>query len=289
MAELYARHNGIAIYHGDVLDALALIESESVDLVATSPPYNCRKGYENATDEVPWPAYYAWMRRVIFECYRVLRPGGTVAINTPGVVRYQHDHQYRATWADFDSEYLTHRNGRKIQGRGRIERIGFNIYEMMYEADPHLREPIVWVKGAREGQEICATYQMGSDNNPYLRPAHEFIWLGSKGRWYHRGGTGRRGAQAMPFADYTKDVWYIPTETDREHPAVWPAEIPRRLIRLFCHAPDSVILDPFSGKGTTLRVAHELGYGGIGIDNSEAYCRLAADATRQGYLFRILG
>ena len=276
----YARHNGIILYHGDVLETMKTLPADSIDLIATSPPYNCRKLYDASTDERPWPDYYAWMGLFLDECYRVLCLGGTLAINMPGVIRYQHDHAYRHIWHDFDKEAVTHRQGVRIVGRGRIEPVGFRLQTMMFTRDSHIREPIVWVKGGQDGQAICTSYQMGSDNNPYLRPCHEFIWLGSKGQWHHRGGTGRRGAKAMPFVEYTKDTWHIMPKSHQEHPAVWPAEIPRRLIKLFCHAHDAVILDPFSGKGTTMQVVQELGLRGIGVDISQKYCEIAAAETK---------
>lgn len=283
----YYQHAGITIYHSPALPVMRSLPDATVDLIVTSPPYNCRKAYTDTTDEMPWPAYYDWMGQILDECYRLLCPGGTLALNVPGVVRYQHDHKHRESWSDFDPTYKTHRRGKKILGRGRVEPIGFKLYAMMAERDPHVREPIVWVKGKREGHAICSNYQMGSDNNPYMWPAHEFILLGSKDRWYHRGGTGRRGAEAVPFIDFTKDVWFVPPVGHPNHPATWPLAIPDRLIKLFVHAPDAIILDPFVGVGTTLRAAHSLGYSCVGVDVSERYCKLAADSLRQDFLFRV--
>jgi DNA modification methylase len=283
----YAEQHGITVYQGDVLAVLRQLPSEMFDLIATSPPYNSRKSYDSIVDEWEWPSYYAWLGQVLDECYRVLRTGGTLAINTPGVIRYQQTHPYRASWRDFDAEVKTHRDGQPVIGRGRIEPLGFHLYQMMFERDPHLREPIVWVKAAAEGEAFSAHYQMGSDSNPYLRACHEFIWLGSKGQWHHRGGRGQRGAAVLPFDETTKDVWRILPEADTRHPAVWPLEIPRRLIRLFCHASDSKVLDPFAGRGTTLQAAHEAGIEAVGIEISPRYCRLAQHATAQGHLFRL--
>jgi DNA modification methylase len=275
----------VTIFHGETVDVLRSIESESIDLIVTSPPYNCRKQYAGISDEMPWSTYYSWMQQVITECYRVLCPGGTLAVNVPSVIRYQHDHQFRATWSDFDKDYPTHRESEKVTGRGRIEPIGFQLFTIMQSIDNHVREPIIWVKGSEEGEEICSSYQMGSDNNPYMRPCHEFILLGSKSQWYHRGGTGRRGADAVPFIDYTKDVWYIQPISKPQHPAVFPEEIPIRLIRLFVHSPDAVVLDPFMGSGTTLKAAEKLGYKSIGIDASREYCNFVYDEFRQVNMF----
>jgi len=197
--------------------------------------------------------------------YAVLRCGGTLALNVPGVVRYQHEHKFAKSWSDYDADYPTHRGGERVLGRGRIEPVGFRLFSLMAERDAHMREPIVWVKGSGPGTEIAMNNAMGSDNNPYLRACHEFILLGSKGQWFHRGGTGRRGAEAVPFTDERKDVWYIPPVASA-FPAVFPVEIPLRLCRLFTHAEDAVVCDPFMGSGTSIIAAERVGRSGVGIE-----------------------
>jgi len=258
------------LINADVLEVLHGMKSASVDLVVTSPPYNCRKEYGDFDDMLPWPQYYKWMSEILGHLYRVLVPGGVIAINVPGVVRWQANHNYSETWSDFDSSYKTHRNGEKVIGKGRVEPVGFTLFEMMRQQDSHIREPIVWVKGS-EGNAICSDYRMGCDSDPYMRPAHEFILLGSKERWFHRGGTGRRGGDAVPFLDETKDVWFIPPERSDKHPAIFPVELPRRIIRLFVHAEDAVILDPFMGLGSSGVAAMELGRRYIGIELSKKF------------------
>lgn len=281
----YFEANGAIIYQGDVLDVLRELPDNHFDLVMTSPPYNCRKPYDGVSDEMPWPDYYAWMRKVLKQCYRVLLPGGTIALNVPSVVKYQPDHAFHETWTDFDPEYKWLRNGEKRVGRGRTEPIGFKLYFIMQSIDRHMREPMIWVKGAEEGQAIAATYLMGSDSDPLLRPAHEMVLLGSKQRWYHRGGTGRRGEQALPYLDFLKDVQHVAPVTNREHPATWPAALPERMMKIYVHAKDGKILDPFMGIGTTLAVARDMGLQGVGIDVSPKYCEMAARWLSQSVLF----
>lgn len=267
----------------DCLEGMKQLPDGCVDLVVTSPPYNCRKNYDEFNDQMPWPRYYRWIRGVLNECYRVLVLGGVLALNVPGVVRWQAKHEYFDTWSDFDPDYKTHRNGEIVIGKGRIEPVGFVLFEMMRQCDPHVREPIIWVKGT-EDNAICSDYRMGCDSDPYMRPAHEFILLGSKERWFHRGGTGRRGADAVPFLDETKDVWFIPGARFDGHPAVFPAELPRRLIRLFTHAKDAIILDPCMGTGTTALEAKQLGRRFIGFEINPDYCKIAEQRLAQEIL-----
>lgn len=90
------------------------------------------------------------------------------------------------------------------------------------------------------------------------------------------------------WREYTKTVWSIANTSDPEHPAVFPPEIPRRLIKLFSFVGETV-LDPFGGTGTTGRVAAELERRGICVDQSDVYVermlRDKASLNGAGHLF----
>lgn len=72
------------------------------------------------------------------------------------------------------------------------------------------------------------------------------------------------------WREYTKTVWHIANVADREHPAVFPSEIPKRLIKLFSLHGEQV-LDPFAGVGTTARVSLELGRCAIAVEQNPTY------------------
>jgi site-specific DNA-methyltransferase (adenine-specific) len=61
---------------------------------------------------------------------------------------------------------------------------------------------------------------------------------------------------------------------DYNHPAMFPEELPRRLMKLFSYKND-IVLDPFNGAGTTTLVARKLRRRFIGIDVSQQYCDTA--------------
>lgn len=75
------------------------------------------------------------------------------------------------------------------------------------------------------------------------------------------------------WREYTKTVWHIANVSDPNHPAVFPAEIPRRLIKLFTFV-DETVLDPFAGTGTTALAALDLGRQAICIDQNANYIEL---------------
>jgi site-specific DNA-methyltransferase (adenine-specific) len=91
------------------------------------------------------------------------------------------------------------------------------------------------------------------------------------------------------WREYTKTVWSIANTSDAEHPAVFPLEIPKRLIKMFSFVGETV-LDPFAGTGTTGRMAAELKRHGVCIDQSDVYVermlREKALLNGSGDLFR---
>ncbi len=72
------------------------------------------------------------------------------------------------------------------------------------------------------------------------------------------------------WREYTKTVWSIANTTDKDHPAVFPPEIPRRIIKMFSFVGDTV-LDPFAGIGTSAQVALELGRRALAVEQNSGY------------------
>jgi DNA modification methylase len=76
------------------------------------------------------------------------------------------------------------------------------------------------------------------------------------------------------WREFTKTVWQIANVSDPAHPAVFPVEIPKRLISLFSFYGETV-LDPFAGMGTTAIAANELGRKSICIEQNGRYARIS--------------
>src|SRR6266540_1686614 len=84
------------------------------------------------------------------------------------------------------------------------------------------------------------------------------------------------------WREYTKTVWHIANVTDPDHPAVFPVEIPRRLIKMFSFV-EELVLDPFAGIGTTAAAALELGRRSLCVEQNDAYAaRIARDVGLLG-------
>ena len=77
------------IYLGKWEEKIKEIDSNTVDLIITSPPYNVSLGdnkhkkdsYDTYDDNMPYTEYLDWMTKLFFECNRVLKEGGRLCVN----------------------------------------------------------------------------------------------------------------------------------------------------------------------------------------------------------------
>lgn len=225
---------------GNCEEVMSTIQSESVDLVVTSPPYNLRnstgngmkdgrggkwanaaliKGYAEAeyNDNMPHSKYVAWQRQCIAEMIRVLKPNGAIFYN----------HKWRV-------------QGGILQDRADI-----------MEGFP-LRQIIIWKR--KGGINF---------NKGYFLPTYEVIYLIAKKDFVLAEGANAFG-----------DVWEINQEKNNMHPAPFPIDLVERIIK---STKAKIILDPFMGSGTTAIAAKKLGRDFIGIELSEQYINYAKE------------
>lgn len=100
---------------------------------------------------------------------------------------------------------------------------------------------------------------------------------GFNDRWGHM-----TKAEQQSTGANERTVWTIPTQpSPLPHFAAFPEALAERCIKAGC-PPDGVVLDPFAGTGTTLKVARANRRNGIGIEISAEYCALAAQRLRVG-------
>jgi site-specific DNA-methyltransferase (adenine-specific) len=229
--------------------SMSEVPDSSVALVVTSPPYFAGKEYEQALGEAGVPAtyieYLELLRDVFAECTRKLEPGGRIAVNVANLGR----RPYRSLSAD-------------------VIRILQDDLRLL------LRGEIIWLK-QRGASGSCAWGSFQRPANPVLRDLSERIVVASKGRFDRALASAERWRKGFPsessmtredFMENTLDVWEIPPESATRvgHPAPFPVELPARLIELYTYRGD-LVLDPFSGSGTTAVAAvrtdrHYAGY-----------------------------
>ena len=76
------------------------------------------------------------------------------------------------------------------------------------------------------------------------------------------------------WREYISSIWKIKPELNRDHPAPFPVELPKRLIKMFSFR-DDVIVDPFMGSGTTALAAIQCGRNYCGYEINPEYISLA--------------
>tara|TARA_B100001750_G_scaffold245557_1_gene265474 strand:- start:1741 stop:2703 length:963 start_codon:yes stop_codon:yes gene_type:complete len=235
------------IYCGDSRN-MHQIPDNSVHLMVTSPPYNASKTYD---DDLALSEYLELLRSVFDECYRVLVPGGRACINVANL------------------------------GRKPYIPLASFINQIMIEIGFLPRGEIIWNKSASAGVS-CAWGSWKSASNPTLRDVHEYILVFSKGKYkLHRSRAekeeGREDTVGKEdFIEWTKSIWTFPTISAKRvgHPAPFPVELPRRCMEMYTFSGD-VVLDPFSGSGTTGIAAKQNGRKYLLFDISKEYCELA--------------
>lgn len=246
-----------------VADARLLpVPDDCIDLVVTSFPYNAGIEYNVWNDNLDWRDYVNFVEQSLYQIQRVLRPGGRVAINVAGV------------------------------GRKPYVSIASIVHQAADDAGLDSRGEIVWNKAASVGSST-AWGSWCSASNPTLRDVHEYIVVFSKGNWdgkprygvplseypssyWAKGYRGTSDITPDEFTEWTKSIWTFPTVSAKKvgHPAPFPEELPKRLIKLYSYVGD-VVADFNCGSGTTLVAAKRLGRRFVGSDIDPAYIELA--------------
>lgn len=232
---------------GDSRHVLTRVPGQSIDLIITSPPYNFGHSYAQDThdDTHEWNEYFETLNQVWKECDRVLKPGGRIAVNVQPLF----------------SDYIPthHIISRQLASLG-----------LLWKAE------FLWEKN-NYNAKFTAWGSWKSPSMPYIKYTWEFIEVFDKLSHKKTGNRENIDITADEFKEWVMGKWTFPPEIrmkDYNHPAMFPEELPRRLIKLFSYRND-IILDPFNGAGTTTLVAMKNRRRYIGIDNSEQYCRIA--------------
>ena len=260
---------------GDCLTKLAEIDSDSVDLIITSPPYANRRA--STYGGVKPEKYVAWFMPIADELQRVLKPTGTFVLNIkePAINGERHTHvielilEMRNHGWLWTEEFIWHKKNcypGKWPNRFRDawERLlQFNIQRKFKMNQEAVMVPVGdWydnrMKNLSDADRVRNTSKVGSGFGKKVDN-----WLGRS-------------------KVYPTNVLHGATEcTNRNHSAVFPVWMPEWFIQLFTDKGDTV-LDPFIGSGTTAFAALKNNRNIIGIEIHEPYYLELKGVLEQG-------
>ncbi len=231
------------------------VADNSVHLIVTSPPYWQLKDYGEEAQigfHQSYEAYINHLNLVWQESHRVLHPGCRMAINIG-------DQFARAVY----------------YGRYKVIPIRTEIIKFAETIGFDYMGAIIWQKKTTMhttgGATIMGSYPF--PRNGIIEIDYEFILLFKKPGNAPQVSKERKEAARLSkeeWKTYFSGHWYFPGDRQRDHIAVFPVELPKRLIKMFTF-PGETVLDPFLGSGTTIAAAQALQRDAIGYEINPAY------------------
>lgn len=232
-----------------------LVPNRSVHLVVTSPPYWQLKDY-GTTNQIgfhdTYEQYINHLNLVWQECHRVLHPGCRLCINIG-------DQFARSAY----------------YGRYKVIPIRTEIIKFCETIGFDYMGAIIWQKITTTNTTGGATI-MGSYPNPrngILKIDYEFILLFKKHGKAPKPKPELKAQSALTKEEwntYFKGHWHFGGARQDGHIAMFPEELPARLIKMFAFVGDTV-LDPFLGSATTMLAANNLNRNAIGYEVNKDY------------------
>jgi len=250
------------------------VDSESVHLVVTSPPYWNLKPYEAGEAQLGLIADYedfvGELDRVWAECLRVLVPGGRLVVVVGDVLL-----------------------PRRVFGRHVVFPLHASIQDHCRLLGFDNLAPIIWYKIGNAQLEVDnGSRFLGKpyEPNAIIKNDIEYILFQRKPGGYRRPSLEARLLSVIPEAlhrEWFQQVWSLGGASTKDHPAPFPVGMIERLVRMFSFVGDTV-LDPFLGSGTTSVACSRWGRNSIGYEVEPTYVEFAAnrirDEARQGKL-----
>lgn len=246
----FSHQNGL-LYEGNSIDWLKLLRDSFVDLVIADPPYNLNKQeWDNFESQ---EAYIEWSLSWIKEVSRILKPDGSMYIcgfseiladiKHPAskyfkscrwiIWHYKNKANLGKDWGRSHESIIHFRKNKKSELNIDSIRIPYGNHTLKYPSHPQ------------------------ADTSNYGKGKRKDIWLPN------------------PLGAKPKDVFDIPTTCNgmnekTPHPTQKPEELFRRLVLASSNIGD-VVLDPFTGSGTTLVVAEQLQRKWLGCEQNSEY------------------
>jgi DNA modification methylase len=261
-----------AVRLGDARKLEGIVDG-SIELVCTSPPYGALKSYPPRNGQLgniqKYELFLDELDQAWAECFRVLIPGGRVACVVGDIC-------------------IPRRNG----GRHYVLPLSSDIQSRARSIGFDCLTPIRWLKVTNLSLEASRSGRfLGKPNLPngIIKNDIEHILFLRKPGAYRHPTAEQETASFIPTEEYQRwfsAVWSgVRGQTREAHPAPYPIEIPRRLIRMFSFVGDTV-LDPFAGTGTTALAAAQNGRNSVSIEIDPTYVDIIEERLR-GEAFKV--
>ena len=268
--EVKEKKQTIELINDDCLIALKMLQSDSIDLIVTSPPYadQRKKTYGGVSAD----KYVEWFTPIAKELLRVTKSSGSFVLNIKERAINGERHTYvielilmmrKLGWL-WTEEYIWHKK---------------NSY------------PGKWPNRFRDSWERCIHFTKSKKFNMYQEEVMVPMGDWKNSRLKNMSDTDKKRDESKVGSGFGKkienwvtrdlayptNVLHMATECgNRSHSAAFPESLPEWFIKLFTTEGDTV-LDPFSGSGTTLKVAKAMKRNAVGIEILDEYCEITAN------------
>ena len=256
------------LYCGDCRELLKSVESESVSLIVTSPPYSDQR--KSTYGGIPPDKYVDWVLPIAEELHRVLKPTGTMIINLKEKVVDGERHTYvidlikalRQQGWRFTDEYIWVKTN-SVPGKwpNRFRDSWERLLQFNKQKHFAMHQESVMV----ERKESTAKRVKKLSANDCQRMASK------TGSTFGKNMSHWLGREMV----YPSNVLCMATETRNvSHSVAFPERLPEFFIKLFTQEGD-LVLDPFCGSGTVCVVCKRLGRRFLGMEILPEYVALA--------------
>ncbi|ACN98523.1 modification methylase MjaVI (N-4 cytosine-specificmethyltransferase MjaVI) (M.MjaVI) [Sulfurihydrogenibium azorense Az-Fu1] len=244
--ELIFSNDKIKLFHNDFIEVDLSDYKGKVNLIITSPPYNVGIEYGKHNDAVNYEDYLSFTEKWLYKSYELLADDGRACINIP---LDKNRNGLKPVYADFINI---------------AKKVGFNYQSTIVWNEQNVSKRTAW------GSWLSASA-------PYVIAPVEMIVVLYKKQW-KRINKGESTITREEFIQWTNGVWNFSGESKKRvgHPAPFPLELPKRCIKLFSYK-DDLVLDPFSGSGTTLIAAFKEERRAIGVEIDKNYIDLSVE------------
>ncbi len=272
---------------GDCTEELKQLDTETIDLVLTSPPYADQRDYGASNTKIEADGYIEWFRPKAEEIYRVLKNTGSfiLNINDKVVDGFQHLFVFKLVIMLCDEigfhlvrDYIWHNPATppNVYSSGKYGRtkksheycFWFSKSDTWtFNMDP-IRTPY------KKGMEKFLNGEGGGERAQNTRPSTHSFDCGKV--WKNYGGADPGSVISISNTN-SNDVFL---RLCKEKGVAHPARFPEKLVEFFILAGSNegdIVLDPFSGSGTTAVVAAKNKRAWIGIDANSSFCELAQE------------